>query len=98
MNGKQSVATKKPKVASYVPEAVKNALRSRAEKSGRSESSELEDILTKTLDPTTVLVKLKESSLKTLELWSESEMRPIEVQIQWLLEKAIKEYSNSEYQ
>jgi hypothetical protein len=97
MNGKQSVATKKPKVAGYVPEAVKNALRSRAEISGRSESSELEDILIKTLDPTSVLIKLKESSFRTLELWSESEMRPIEVQIQFLLEKAIKEYLDSEH-
>lgn len=97
MNGKQSMATKKPKIAGYVPEAVKNALRSRAEISGRSESSELEDILIKTLDPTSVLIKLKESSFRTLELWSESEMRPIEVQIQFLLEKAIKEYLNSEH-
>jgi plasmid stability protein len=92
MNGKQSVATKKPKVAGYVPDTVKKALKNRAEKSGRSESSELEDILINTLDPSTVLIKMKESSMKTLEQWADSEMRPLEVQIKWLLEKAITEY------
>jgi plasmid stability protein len=94
MNG-ISVATKKAKVAGYVSDEIKKMLKDRTERSGRTESAELEDILIKVLDPTNVLVDLKESSFRILEEWAESEMRPLDVQIKWLLEKAIADYLQS---
>ena len=84
------MATAKPKVSGYVSQKVKDALRSRVETSGTSESNEIEKILEQALDEYTVMVKLSPETHEELQAWAAAEVRLLEGQITWLVEKAIE--------
>ena len=84
------MATAKPKVSGYVSQKVKDALKCRVETSGTSESNEVEKILEQALDEYTVMVKLSPETHKELRAWAEEEVRLLEGQIKWLVEKAIE--------
>lgn len=89
------MATKKPKVSGYVSEKVKAALRKRTLESGNSESSEVEGILEKVLDESTVVIQFNPQTLSALKEWAEADVRHLEGQIKWLVEKAVRDYQKN---
>jgi hypothetical protein len=91
MTSNTTVPTDKPRITCYVTSEIKQKIKSRAGLSGLSESAEAGLIIADYLDDESVVIKLSEETVKSLENWAKEDLRTLETQIAWIVEKALRD-------